>query len=477
MSNNAIRKSLGYMGIASLVGQIVTWSITIFVARLLTPEDYGLVAVSGIFIVFASTISEMGVGAAVIQSKSITSSQISSIYSVSLAVGVLMTTLGCIAAPAFALIFDDERLTALVVVQSIVFFVSSAKSMQRNLLVRDVRFDLIAKIEFISRVATSLCSLGLALAGFGYWAIAPQGLILELFQLIFFAYIVKVKPSKFIASEDTYSLLKFGFKVLAKNLVYQLYNMVDTAVLGKFAAKDFVGAYTFSKQLTNMPFEKIIRIINQVLYPYMARKQADPLVLREWTFKSADLQLLTVAPFFYLLFFCSEEVVHILLGTTWSDAVFPMQIFCVASVFKLAESYNINCLTALGMISVQIRYTVLQLLIVGGGMLVVTLLFDAKSSTLVWITAYPVLSILYSRILFHALNISLIDMVVYLRKTLVSHFVMIITLVVAAPYIHGSEWFTFLAKVSLGLVTYIASIAVFDRKKISYILGFLRSSF
>src|SRR5512142_2793451 len=121
MAAMSIAKSLAWMGWTSLLGQVISWSVTIIVARLLTPEDYGLVALSGIFTVFAQSVAEMGISAAVIQRKDVTTTQIRALYSFSLLTGAGMSIVGVmIAAPVMARIFSEPRLTGLVRFASLV---------------------------------------------------------------------------------------------------------------------------------------------------------------------------------------------------------------------------------------------------------------------------------------------------------------------------------------------------------------------
>lgn len=470
MPGMSIKKSLAWMGGTSILGQVITWSATIIVARLLTPEDYGLVALAGLFTVFAQSVSEMGVGAAVIQRKEITQSQIRALYGFSILVGVGMTLLGLLAGPAMAFIFSDNRLIPLVAFQSLVFIFAAAKSMQRNILVRETRFDAIGKVETISRIATSACTLVLAASDFGYWAIAAQGVLVEFFQFGLFFRIKQIRPSLRIRFSEIKGVLGFGAKLMVRNIVARLYAMVDTAIIGKLASKDFLGAYGFSKKLTNMPFEKVIRLINQVLFPYLSQRQTDLTAVRDLTLKVADFQALIITPFFYLLFFSAEETVHILLGSHWSAAVFPLKIFCIANVFKLAESYNMNCLTALGKISEQIKYMILLFAAITIGMLSLGMTVDAQASILVWVSVYPVLSLFFSRILLKEIGIGFRDVFRRLRSILLGHLFMLLTLGGLSFVALEPAWLSLIVKCLAGICVYGVSMVLMDYAKVKVMI-------
>lgn len=470
MSQRSIASSLAWMGGSALLGQIVTWSATILVARMLTPEDYGLVALSGLFTVFAQTVSEMGVGAAVIQRQNITESQCASLYSISLLIGLGMTGVGVLAGPIMAWFFKEPRLSNLVAFQSLVFVLTAAKSMQRNLLVRETRFDLIGKAETISRIATSGVTLLLAWLGAGYWAIAAQGLWIELFQFVLFVRIKRIRPTRQLHISELREVLRFGVGVMIKSMVGQLYFMADTAILGKIASAQFLGAYGFAKQLTNLPFEKIIRIINQVLYPYLAKMQGDFSAIRSWTIRVAELQLLFITPFFILLFACAEEAVGILLGAGWAGAVLPLKIFCIANIFKLAESYNMNCLTAIGKISAQIRYMLLLFACISAGMLLLWAAQNAEASMYVWITIYPILSCMFTRTLMRIIGLGWREVLRVVWPIFVAQLVMITALAGIWPVLPASPWSAVLIKLGIGIGAYALAGMVLMPKKILFLL-------
>jgi O-antigen/teichoic acid export membrane protein len=461
------------MGGTSAAGQVVTWSITIVVARLLRPEDYGLVAISGLFPVFAMAVSEMGIGAAVIQRPSVTPGQIGTLYGISLLVGAAMTLAGFAVAPVMAWVFADPRLRNLVAFQSLVFLLGAAKSMQRNLLVRESRFNTVAKIDLLSRLATSFCTLSLVLAGFSYWALAAQWLLIEFFQFVLYWRIVRASPRLTYDLGEVRGVLAFGGQILSRNVVGQAFSLADTAILGRLASKDFVGAYGFARQLTNVPFEKVLAVANQVFLPYLARRQGNLAQVRDFTLRVIDLQALMIAPFFSLLFFSAAEVVEVLLGPKWSSAVFPLRVFCAAGLFRLAENFASVCLTAIGQVSLQVRYVLAQFVVVCGGMVAVGLSVGPEWSILLWVTGYPLLVLLYVRALLRALSIEVTDLLRRLGVAITAHAVLLATLTTADAVLVGPPWSVAGLKSLAGCAAYVAVVLAMDRGKAADLLRLL----
>jgi O-antigen/teichoic acid export membrane protein len=467
MVNLGIRESLFWMGGSSLLGQIVTWVITIIVARLLTPADYGLVTLSGLFTVFAQIVSEMGVGAAVIQSDEISQPQAQSLYAYSLLMGVGMMVVGILlGAPLMAWIFNEPRLEGLVRFSSLVFFLVAIKSMPRNLLARECRFDSIAKVETVSRILTSFCVLGMALMGFGVWALAAQWLLIELFQAVAFVRIKRVLPCLNAKFVEISAMLTFGLHLVARNALYQLYNLSDSFVIGKLASPSFLGGYAFARQLTNMPFEKVLRIINQVLFPYFSRDKDDLSRIGDWTMKAIEMQLVILVPFFIVLFFCAREVVLVLLGEQWEIAVYPLQVLCVANIFKLSESYSTNILTALGKLKEQLVYVFLLFLSIGGGMVAVSLLYNVKIALLVWVTIYPVIIYFLSRFTLTSINMRPYDIWVQVRNIVFSLCLLTICLYLISINLAGQIWVTLAVKIITGTLVFASSLLLLDGEKV-----------
>lgn len=473
MAENSVKKNIAWMGGASFLGQIITWSTTIIVARILVPEDYGLIALAGLFTIFANYICMMGVSAAVVQADEVSDTQIRGLYSFSLLMGVLMFCVGLGAAPLMAWWFDEPRLQALVVFQNVIFLLGAPKSLQWSLLARETRFDTIAKIETGSRVLAALIGVTLAFAGFGFWTLAAQGVLLELFQFLGFTILRPIRPSIRIKWDEVKELLAFGFKILCRNCLMQVNASLVVMIFGKLSTHAFLGAYQFSRQLTNMPFEKIIALVNRVIFPYLSKDKGNVHAMREWTLKAADLQSLILSPFYCVLFFSARETILILLGPDWSAAVFPLKIFCVVSIFKLIDSYAGIALTALAKLGLQIWFMIAQIVIIPGGILLLTRAFDAEQSLYLWVIAYPPMCIYLGRKLMRMVGLGFRELIQRLRPTVVAHVFLILNLILVDTFLTGPHLLTLPVKIGSGMLVYFAALHFQGGDKIRLLLAFV----
>jgi O-antigen/teichoic acid export membrane protein len=458
----------------SLLGQAITWFITIFVARMLTPEDYGLVALSGLFTVFANIVCQMGLGAAVIQSESVTENEQQSLYCFSLLMGICMLIIGwTVAAPLMTMLFDEPKLTGLVRFSSLVFLFSSAKSMPRNLMIKNMQFDKIAKIEMFSRILTSITVLIAVIQGAGVWALAAQWVLFELFLFLFFFFAVPIIPQFKSSFSDIKPLLIFGMHLMIRMILTQFYSMCDSAIIGKLGSQSFLGGYNFAKQLTNIPFDKIIGLINRVLFPYFSQNKNELEKLRQWTILSAQLQILLVLPFFIFLFYCANEAVTILLGANWLIAVFPLKVLCVANVFRIAESYNTNLLTALGKTYEQVKYVIAMSIAIILGMLGINAIFGITNSIFVWVVFYPALTFVLSSYTLKMINLRAIVLLKEIRTILFSIAILLIGLQVMDLLVTGPVWFTLVIKIVTGVTLYCSTLAITDLKRTKELVGMI----
>jgi len=473
VAENSFKKNIAWMGGASFLGQIITWSTTILVARILIPDDYGLIALAGLFTVFANYVCMMGVSAAVVQADEVSDMQIRALYSFSLLMGVLMFCIGLGAAPLMAWWFEEPRLLGLIIFQNSIFLLGAPKSLQWSLFARDTRFDVIAKLETGSRVLAAIIGLGMAYSGFGFWTLAAQGVLLELFQFLAFTIKRPIKPTLSIKWVEIKDLLAFGFTILCRNCLMQLNASLVIMIFGKLSTHAFLGAYQFSRQLTNMPFEKIIALVNRVIFPYLSKDKGNIHAMREWTLKAADFQALILSPFYCVLFFCAEETIQILLGPGWGAAVFPLKIFSVVSVFKLIDSYTGIALTAIGKLGLQIWFIIAQIVVISGGILILSKVVGPEQSLYLWVAAYPVMCIYLGRKLMRLVGLGFRELIQRLRPTVIAHVFLILNLLLVDTFVTGPYLMTLPIKIASGIVVYFAALYFQGGDKIRLLLQVL----
>lgn len=451
------------MAANKLGGQVITWGITIVVARLLSPEDYGLIALSGIFTLFAMSISEMGIGAAVIQRDSISEDEIRSLYSVAILVGLGMTAMGYFAAIPMALIYDEPRLIPLVRAQSIVFSFAALSGMQRNILVRNTCFSVVARIELCANVMTSLCALTLAWNGFGVWALVAQGLLTKLFEFVGFSYYSRIVPKLRVDFSAIYDVMRYGVVIMLNGLGNTLFMLSDTMILGKFASPLFLGGYSFGRNLTRLPFEKVLSIVNQVLFPFLSKEKNNPQQLRAWFGKLMKFELFLFLPFYVFLFFCAEEIVYIVLGPKWEIVILPLRVFCVASFFRLIDSFGSTLLIALGNVRIPFYINIVKVAVVSLPILAVCYWIGYVESLYVWIITPPLISIGYLFFIKRSIQLQMVSFFMELLPLLIANLALVTMSLIIGMDPVAAPMTSLLVKFSLGGTVFFVALLIFGR--------------
>lgn len=401
-----IVKGIFWLGGASLLSQAVTWLSTLVVARILNPSDYGLIALAGIYIGFAEYVNEFGIGTAIIQRKDLTSDDIRGLYTISIIMGVAMTLLTILLAPSVAGYFKEERLLGIIQFLSPVFLINAAKSIQRNLMIREMKFAALAKMDGGSRIITSLGALGLAMAGFGVWTLAAQYLLQNLIVFIWaFAY-EKRLPGKIIHFERLKEMLLFGAGITGTNILYCTNRNIDQFIVGKLLGKITLGNYSFAQTLADKPFEKLLSIFNQVFFPVFSKVQDDHQKMKDYFISIMEKELFILTPIFLIIILASRDLVHVVLGAKWELMILPLQLFAVIAIFKYLEN-RINIIyRSRGKSRPQLYFTTMVVIVMSIALLAGGRYAGLKGVLAAWGLAYPVVVLGYLSVFLRFINIS-----------------------------------------------------------------------
>jgi len=459
-----IVKGIFWIGGASLLSQVVTWLSTIFVARILSPADYGLIGLAGIYIGFAEQVNELGIGAAIIQRKDLQDHDIRGIYTISIMVGVAMTLITFFLAPVLSGFFKEERLTDIIRLLSLTFLINSAKSVQRNLMVRDMRFAELAKMDGGSHILTSLSALAFASAGFGVWTLAIQYLLRNLILFIWAFLYERRLPGKIREFSRLKEMLSFGAGISGSNLLLSINRNIDALIVGKLLGKVTLGYYTFAQVLADKPFEKVLSIFNQVFFPVFSKIQNDREKRRHYFFRIMELEIFILTPVFVTLILVAPELVHVVLGKKWEMMIVPLQVFSGIAIFKYIENRVNVMFNSSGNSGPQFIY--MSTLV---PVMAVALFAGAKSIGIngvlsAWGVVFPIIFICYLRYFLQHMEITWGSFLSIWKVPIFSTCVMAISVYLFSSYLQQNDVVNLTLKVTVSLVAYLIVIYLFNKK-------------
>jgi len=293
----------------------------IVLARLLTPNDFGLVAMVTGVTSFFGIFRDAGLSLATVQRQSITHEQISTLFWVNLAVGAVLTALCVGLAPVLVAFYHEPRLLWITIGLAATFFFTASGVQHQALLQRNMKFVALGVIDLISLTASVLVALGMALAGCGYWALVGMTVSLPAVNAIALWVANPWLPGLPRRGCGVRSLLHFGgtytFNML---MVYMAYN-ADKILLGKYFGTGPLGLYSRAQTLINLPTDQLNSAIGNVALPTLSKLQGDPQRLKSYFLQGYGLVLSVTIPITIFCILFAEELIYVLMGAKWTGAV------------------------------------------------------------------------------------------------------------------------------------------------------------
>ena len=472
---NKIIKSIIWMGGASIFSQLITWIFTFAIARLLSPDDYGLIGMAGIYIGITEYINELGVGAAIVQRQDLNDDDVKGIYTVSIVFGFILTFITYFIAPFIAMFFKEVRLTSLLQLLSITYVISAAKSVQRNLMIREMKFHMIAKIEVTAGILTAIVAFLCALVGLGVWTLAIQYLLTNIFLFIGSFWCERRLPGRITNLPRLKEMLRFGLGITISRFFSYIKGNVDSLIIGKLLGKTLLGNYTLAQTLANKPFEKILPIFNQVFFPVFSKIQGDKAKVRDYLVRIIGIELLVFSPIFILLATTSHDIISVALGSKWLGAVLPMQVFSVLGFCKYFESRISIVLTSLGHAKPQIYYSAALAVIMAISLAVLAWIYGIAGVLLAWSVCYPIIFIIYFKYFLTFIRISIRQLFLAVKMPIATSMTMAISIYFVDLFVFEQLIVKLSVKLIVALIVYTGSNYLFNRKAIDGIQDLVAS--
>ena len=307
---------------------------TMIMARILTPQDYGLVAMVGAVTGFVLMFREMGLATATVQRSEINHSQVSTLFWINVALSLLISLVIAALAPGVAWFYGDPRLTLVTIVIGLGTIPGGFTVQHEALLRRQMRFGSIAAIDIVSQLSGILAGIWFAWKGFEYWSLVYMGLVSGLAQLIAVWVASGWIPGLPVRGSGIRSMLAFGGNLTGFNLFNYLARNADDILIGKFIGADALGVYSKAYALLTLPLRQITAPIAAVATPALSRLQDDPVRYRKYYLKAISLLSLATMPFVAFLLVMSRDIIIVVLGPRWVEA---STIFMILAVVALGQ--------------------------------------------------------------------------------------------------------------------------------------------
>ena len=328
--------------------KIMTFSIGIILARLLSPSDYGLIGMLAIFVAVSSAFIEGGFAKALIQRQNCNDLDYSTAFVSNLSMSILIYALLYVSAPLIASFYNEPLLVDITRVLSLNFILGSFNIVQRAKLMAAVDFKSLAKINVVSTIVGGFVGIGMAYMDYGVWALVGQTIGSTLVLTILFPLFSKWSPSVQFSKESFKHLFGFGSKLMITSVYAVIFNNISTLCIGKFFKSHQLGFYTRATQFSEMISFTVNDVLGTVTFPVLSSLQDEKerLIL---VYKKALLYTaFVIFPIMILFMLLARPLIIILLTEKWMPCVVLTQWLFLARMFTPLSALNMNILNAVG---------------------------------------------------------------------------------------------------------------------------------
>ncbi|TNE57480.1 MAG: lipopolysaccharide biosynthesis protein, partial [Bacteroidetes bacterium] len=363
MSKSLSERSLSaivWVLLDKLGGSVMNFVVTVLLARLLLPEDFGLVAMVMVFFELSSVFVESGFSAALIREKEITEIDKSTTFIFNFVASLVLYTVLFFGAPAISAFFDQPALTPIVRVMGLSLIIGTFSIVQRSVLTQQINFKTQTKVRFFAVAVSGLCAVLMALNGGGVWSLVVRFGVMYLMETVFLWLLTRWTPSLLFSKASFRRLFGFGSKILAAALLDKFFVHVYKLLIGKFFAAATLGFYTQASTFSNMVINTLFRTVQNVTYPVLAKLQDDVEKLKNGYRKILKLSSFIIIPAMVVLGVLAEPVIVTLVGEKWLPSVPMLQLLCLSGLTYHFSSINLNMLLVLGRSDLSLKLEVIK---------------------------------------------------------------------------------------------------------------------
>lgn len=328
--------------------QGVAFVVSIILARLLSPGDYGTIALITVFTSILNVFVDSGMGNALIQKKEADDCDFSSVFYFNLLMCSVLYMVMFFVAPKIAIFYGKKELTSVIRVLSLTLVVSGLKNVQQAYVSKHMIFKRFFFATLGGTVAAAFVGIIMAYNGWGVWALVAQQLCNVMLDTVILWFTVKWRPKWLFSIERLKGLFSFGWKLLVSSLLDTFYRELRQLIIGKKYSSSDLAYYNQGQKFPNLIVSNINSSIDSVLLPAMSNVQDDIDKVRKMTRHAIKISTYLMAPCMMGLAFIAPSLIKLILTEKWLPCVPFLRIFCIYYMFYPIHTANLNAIRAMG---------------------------------------------------------------------------------------------------------------------------------
>jgi O-antigen/teichoic acid export membrane protein len=344
--------------------QSVSFLVTILLARLLSPEDFGLLAIVNVVVAISGTFVDMGLGSALIQKKELEDYHYSSVFFFNIGMGLLIALALFFSSKLIATFYEREIIGVISKVMALIFIINSFGNVIRNKLQRELNFKTLTITNWFSAILSGIIGISMAFAGFGVWSLVAQAISAPLFANIMLFILEKWRPKLTLNFTAIKELWGFGFKMFLSGIIENVFSQLDYLIIGKAFNPAKLGYYYRARSLQNIIYSYSSNSLISVLFPALSQLQTANKEYKKVLLKI--YHILSFISFFLVGFFflIAKDFIFLLFSSKWLPSVELFQIMVIGGFIYPLTALLITVLSSKGNSNTYLRISILKRIII-----------------------------------------------------------------------------------------------------------------
>lgn len=340
--------------------QLVTLIVQIVLARLLLPEEFGLIAIVMVFVSLSTVLVQSGLNVAIMRWKSISENDCTTVFWMSFCVAIILYIAIFLSSPHIAEFYEMPLLESVLRILSLILLPGAYNSVQIAVLMRNLLFKRLLIGNLAGIVLSAIIGCTLASWGYGVWSLVAQQLSNQFIVCILLAFFVKWKPSFCFNWKSARSFFSFGWKIMVSKLIDKFYSGLADLLIGKAFSSASLGFYSQGKKYPYALEDTLDSSIQSVMLPTLSRFQDDRSQMRNAMRRTIQSATYVIAPIMLCVAAAAEPIVEMLLTEKWLGCVPYFRIFCVICALRPMNTANLQGINALGRSDIYLKLEILK---------------------------------------------------------------------------------------------------------------------
>ena len=464
---NKTVKGVGWSAVEKFSGQGIQFIVTLIIANILTPKDFGLVGMMAVFISVAQALIDGGFSQALIRKQDRSEVDCCTVFYFNIIISLILYGVLFLIAPWVADFYNEPQLLNLMQVLCFIVVINSFGAIQRTLYTATLNFKIQAKASLFAAILSGVVGIILAYRHFGVWALVCQQLLNALFSVALFWWYPTWRPHLIFSWSSFRKLFAFGSNLMISTLINTIYGNIYQMVIGKIFSATSLGHFSQAKHITNLPSANITGILNRVVYPVLSSIQDDDKRLAKDYRQLLRTSAFVVFPLMCVLAAVSYPFINLVLGKKWLFTATLMIPLCFSLMWYPIHAINLDLLKVKGRSDLFLRLEIIKK-IIGMAVLVMSIPFGLQFMCWMHIVSSLIGLIINTYYTGRLINVGFFVQMKDLAPSLLSA-IFLFVMVFNLDYFIHNDIVQIAIGVILGAVLYMGIAYVFKFKELQYI--------